>query len=427
MDDSILHKLLIIGSVWPEPSSSAAGQRMLQIMECFQRDGWKITFTSAAAKGDRAVDFSSGNIETQLIKINDSSANEFLKILQPDAVLFDRFITEEQFGWRVAEYCPDTLRILDTEDLHCLRRARRKALNEGRDFFPRDLLLEETTKREVAGIFRCDLSLIISEYEYQLLTDLFPIDERLLHYLPLLFEPVDECIIQSWPEFEERRHFVTIGNFRHQPNWDSIHYLNQSIWPGIRGHLPDAEMHIYGAYPPKKAKSLNQPENGFYIEGQIDGAKKVVQQARVLLAPLRFGAGLKGKLTEAMRCGTPSVTTPIGAEGLQSDMRWSGFVEKKPKKFIDAAVKLYSQKSLWEKAQRRGIEIINKRFAKESFQPALMKRIKKVQQALSDHRCQNFIGSMLMHHTTAGTKYMARWIEAKKAADAGRETGNGMN
>jgi glycosyltransferase involved in cell wall biosynthesis len=172
-------------------------------------------------------------------------------------------------------------------------------------------------------------------------------------------------------------------------------------------------MHIYGAYPPKKATNMHQPDNRFFIDGQIDDAKKAVQRARVLLAPLRFGAGLKGKLTEAMQCGTPNVTTPIGAEGLQGGMKWGGFIEENPKKFAEAAVKLYSQKPCWEKAQCRGVEIINKRFAKELFQPALLERIKKVRQNLNNHRSQNFIGSMLMHHTAASTKYMARWIEAK--------------
>src|SRR5699024_7195355 len=117
---------------------------------------------------------------------------------------FDRFITEEQFGWRVAEQCPQTLRILDTEDLHCLRRARKKAINEERSFAPEDLLNEETAKREIASIFRCDLSLVISEYELKLLQDLFKIDKTLLHYLPFMLDPIGKDTVRSWPAFDER-------------------------------------------------------------------------------------------------------------------------------------------------------------------------------------------------------------------------------
>jgi glycosyltransferase involved in cell wall biosynthesis len=412
MNDPQSSKLLIIGSVWPEPTSSAAGQRMLQLMDCFQQEGWEITFASAAAKGERAVNFDS-SVRTYTLQMNDSDADHFLNELNPDAVLFDRFITEEQFGWRVAEQCPQALRILDTEDLHCLRRSRKKALDEGRRFVPQDLLRDETARREIASIYRCDLSLIISEYEYQLLIDLFDVGKRLLLYLPFLFEQIEENTIQSWPVFEERRHFVTIGNFRHQPNWDSVHYLYQTVWPEIRRELPDAGMHVYGAYPSQKVKSLHQPEQGFYIEGQVTDARKAVSRARVLLAPLRFGAGLKGKLTEAMQCGTPSVTTPVGAEGINGEMEWSGIIAEKPDGFAEAAVKLYRKKSLWQKAQRQGIEIINRRFNKSLFSKQLMHQISKLQNQLASHRRQNFIGSMLMYHITASTKYMARWIEEK--------------
>jgi len=415
MNDSQTQKLLIIGSVWPEPESSAAGQRMMQLIDCFHSAGWDIAFASSAAKGRYSVDFSARNIQSFPIKINDPAVDEFLAEIKPDAVLFDRFITEEQFGWRVAEQCPDALRILDTEDLHFLRRARKKALNEGRSCTDEDLLREETAKREIASIFRSDLSLIISGYEYQLLRNPFRVDEALLIETPFMMDPIDDKKIQAWPAYEERRHFVTIGNFRHAPNWDAVQYLEQSIWPLIHEELPEADLHIYGAYPSKKAKALHQPERGFFIEGRVENAKKVVRQARVCLAPLRFGAGLKGKLTEAMQCGTPSVTTPIGAEGMVGDMKWSGIIAEGPENLARAAIKMYSEKSLWEKARQQGVKIINRRFDKNRIGTDLIGRVEEIRRNIEKHRLQNFTGAMLLYHTTASTKYMAKWIEAKNA------------
>lgn len=116
--------LLIIGFVWPEPNSSAAGGRMLQLITQFQQQGFSITFACPAMDSDFMADLSSLNIDKKSIALNCSSFDTFIRELNPAVVLFDRFMIEEQFGWRVAENCPDALRILDTEDLHCLRLAR---------------------------------------------------------------------------------------------------------------------------------------------------------------------------------------------------------------------------------------------------------------------------------------------------------------
>lgn len=406
-------KLLIIGYVWPEPGSSAAGSRMIQLISLFREHGWQITFASSAAESEHAEDLKTLGIEQVSININDSGFDDFLSELRPDAVLFDRFVVEEQFGWRVAEYCPSALRILDTEDLHCLRRARKKAMGKNQEFEQEDLLADEVAKREVASIYRCDLSLIISEFEMNLLTHLFGVDEALLHYLPFILDPISEKETHQWPTFEERKHFMTIGNFRHSPNWDSVQYLRAEIWPRVRAKLPNAELHIYGAYPSQKVTYLHHPQNGFYIEGRATDARAVIRQARVMLAPLRFGAGLKGKLIEAIQCGTPSITTAIGAEGIQGELPWGGAVADEPEAIAKAAVQLYSIKTKWQQAQQRGVIILNQRFGDIDFTAGFMERIRKIGDHLNEHRRSNFTGSMLLHHTVASTRYMAKWIEAK--------------
>ena len=112
-----IQTLLIIGFVWPEPNSSAAGGRMLQLIAQFQQQGYAITFASPAMDSDFMVDLASLNVDKKSIALNCTSFDVFVKELNPTVVLFDRFMIEEQFGWRVAENCPDALRILDTEDL----------------------------------------------------------------------------------------------------------------------------------------------------------------------------------------------------------------------------------------------------------------------------------------------------------------------
>lgn len=430
-------QLLILGTVFPEPNSSAAGSRMMQLLELFLQHSWKTTIASAAAESEFAVDLSEIGVKQVSVKLNDASFDDLVRELNPQIVLFDRFMTEEQFGWRVAENCPNALRILDTEDLHCLRHARHEASKQNREFQASDLF-NELAKREIASIYRCDLSLIISEYEMQVLKTTFNVDEALLHYLPFMLEPLttpnpsfqggeyrfEQTADQraSSPPFrggvrggafEERQHFVTIGNFLHPPNWDAVQYLKKDIWPLIRKQLPEAEMHVYGAYCADKHRQLHSEKDGFLIKGRAESAAEVISQARVLLAPLRFGAGLKGKLVEAMQCGTPSVTTSIGAEAMHGRLSWSGMVTDSPEEIAQAAVRLYTDKAAWTIAQQNGIAIIDQVYPKKTLGNAFMQRLEDLRSGLEMHRQQNFIGSMLMHHTMRSTEFMSRWIEAK--------------
>lgn len=127
-------ELLVIGFVWPEPKSSAAGSRMLQVIEQFQNQDYTITFASAAKTSQNTFDLASIGVHLQGIHLNDTSFDVFISQLNPDVVLFDRFMTEEQYGWRVAEQCPKALRVLDTEDFHGLRKAREQALKKMKTF-----------------------------------------------------------------------------------------------------------------------------------------------------------------------------------------------------------------------------------------------------------------------------------------------------
>lgn len=387
----------------------------MQLISLFQSQGWKVTFASSATETKYSADLRSHDIDCISIQINDSSFNEVINKIDPTIVLFDRFVTEEQFGWRVAEHCPDAIRILDTEDLHCLRRAREKAVKEGRNFSKKDLLSAKDAKREIASIYRSDLTLMISEVEMDLLQNVFHVDSQLLHYLPFLLDPIDEADQQAWPDFEARNHFVTIGNFQHSPNFDSVCYLKDEIWPRISQQLPNAELHIYGSYLNQQAEQLHNPREKFYIEGRAEDAIEVVSQAKVLLAPLRFGAGLKGKLVEAMQCGTPSVTTDIGAEGINGTLQWGGKIENNAEEISSAAIELFANKNMWHKAQNGGIRIINERFARYKFETDFINRINQICQNVQKYRSENFTGQMLMHHTMASTEYMARWIEAKNS------------
>ena len=395
-----------------EPNSSAAGSRMLQLIETFQSENWKVTYASTANSSDNALDLSHLGIESTTIQLNDSSFDDFLVALNPDIVVFDRFLIEEQFGWRVAEILPNTMRILDAEDLHCLRKAREIALKNNSLFNEKDILKTDLAKREIASILRCDLSLIISTYEIKLLTDLFKIDNDILHYLPFLLDKITNKEIDNLPTFEERQHFYFIGNFLHQPNYDAVLYLKKEIWPSISKQLPKAELHIFGAYPSQKITQLNNTKERLIIKGKLADIE-LLKNYRICLAPLRFGAGIKGKLVEAMQFGTPSITTTIGAESMYGELAWNGFITDKPSDFSSRAVAIYQDKNLWKEKQINGFKIINTIYQKSFYETVFIQLIKKIQVNLPQHRLQNFLGELLQHHTLKSTKYMSKWIEEK--------------
>ena len=405
-----MHSLLIIGQTFPEPTTTAAGGRMLQLIEMFISHGYGITFASSASSSEKSFNLDSIGVATQQIAINDSSFDDFVRQLNPTLVLFDRFITEEQFAWRVTQSCPKALKILDTEDLHFLRKARQQALKNATDVKDSNLFTE-TAKREIASILRCDLSLIISEFEMKLLTDTFAVPKEILYYLPFMVTKLPDS--SNFPEFEQRTNFMTIGNLLHGPNVDSVLYLKKEIWPLIKKQLPQAELYIYGNYAPQHILELHNQKQGFYIMGWADSVAHVMQKARVCLAPLRFGAGLKGKLLDAMLYGTPGVTTSIGAEGMYGDLPMPGVIADTPERFAEHSVAIYSNKIKWQENAQRGFEIIKERYNSKAISRDFMTRLDALKTNLKLHRQAHFIGQILQHQSLQASKYLSKWIEEK--------------
>jgi len=402
-------KLLVIGLVWPEPASSAAGTRMVQLVDLFLADGYQVTFASAASKSDFSYDFSHTSVLEKEIKLNDESFNTFLKALNPDIVMFDRFMIEEQYGWRVQQECPNAFRILDTEDLHFLRQARQQSTKKQETLN----LFSDIAKREIAAILRCDLSLIISEVEIKLLEEQFKIAPDLLHYLPFLAQKITAANIQKWVPFAERANFVFIGNFLHEPNWYTVQTLKTKVWPLLRKKLPEASLNIYGAYPSQRVLQLENKAERFFIKGRAANAQETIARHKILLAPIQFGAGVKGKFIDAMLTGTPSVTTTVGAEAMKGDLLWHGIIEDDLSTFAELAAQLYQNEAEWQLAQQHGVQIINERYTATAFADSFMQKVHELLPDLIRHRQNNFFGQILNHHTAQSTKYMSLWIEEK--------------
>ncbi len=399
---------VIIGYVWPEPVSSAAGIRTLQLIKALQAlTNWKIFFLSPSKENSFSEALRNIGISTHCINANDPAFDTLIQSLNPSYVIFDRFVLEEQFGWRVKEQCPNAVRIIDTQDLHSLRRTREKAFLENTeiDFFTDDAY------REIASLYRSDSSLIISDFERKLLAGKFKVPSSLLYCLPFFYE---NKIQNPDLSFSDRRNFIFLGNYRHAPNHDAALWLCEEIWPKIFAKNPAAELHLYGAYAPKNISALHNPKKGIHFMGHAEDQYKTLAKYRVNLAPLRFGAGLKGKIADGWLMRTPCVSTSIGTEGMgYEENHWGGLLADGTDSFVAAATALYEEEMLWKKCSNQSEQLIQNLFSFSQIAAPFIEHLKQLKENLQKQRSNNFIGQMLWHHTLQSTKYMSRWIEEK--------------
>ncbi|GJP69124.1 hypothetical protein CLOP_g25747 [Closterium sp. NIES-67] len=372
-------------------------------------------------------------------------AAEFLAVLdavQPTIAVFDRFTTEEAFSFRLRERCPDCLLVLDTQDLHFLRANRQRVVSEGGSIVDALHHVPDTSSRELlrelAAMHRCDLTLLCSEAELSLLTRCYAFPPHKLALASFFYDT--DATYPSSTASSPRHHFTTVGTFRHAPNVDAVSWLATHIWPAIRAQLPMAECHVYGSYTTAAISSLNDPSSGFLIRGHAPSLH-VLASYRVLLAPLRFGAGIKGKILDSWLYGTPVVTTPIGGEGMggrgggeggkaegeevngeaggvggwSGGQQWGGLCgAEDAESFVADAVRLYCDQQLWATCQSAGRAILHQQFGMPRNGPALLASLAAAKSNMGDHRLRDYTAAILWHDSNRATEYFSRWIELKE-------------
>jgi hypothetical protein len=401
--------LLLIAKNWPEPNSTAAGRRTLDLLSLFQAQGWEVHVASAAEFTPFQHDLSELSFTAHKVILNDRSFDAFISRLHPSLVIYDRFVTEEQFGWRVRQTIPSAMTLLDTSDLHCLRHAREQVVKKSAEFN----LNNDIALREIAAIVRCDFTLMISRVEIDLLTSHFQLPSELLGYLPFLVSPED---VSPSPSFAQRQHCVMIGGFKHEPNRDATRWLKTVIWPQMQKHLPpNTEMHVYGAYADHAMNQLNNPKQRFFIKGRAEHSLETLSRYRLNLAPLRFGAGQKGKILEGWLSGTATLANSVAMESMATKTQLVYDLPDSPEDFATLANSLYNDEVQWQKAVQNGFGLLRENFDQDRFGNPVIKKIENIHSALDQHRARNFWGQMLWQNQFKAHEFMSRWIELKNA------------
>lgn len=403
-------KILIIGKVWPEPVSSAAGKRMKQLISFLQERG-TVYFACASSFTGNEINLEAIGVKPVSIELNNDAVNEFFAELQPDVVVYDRFITEEQYGWRILEHCPEALRILNTEDLHFLRNTRKDWVKKN-DAMAEDIselsFRNDVTMRELASIYRCDITLLVSSFEIQLLQDQMNVPSEMLMYLPLFAEEKEKV------NYSATKDFLFVGNFLHEPNADAVKMLVQNgIWERIHQQLPQAKLYIAGAYPSQQFLQMHNPQKGIHVLGHVKDLKELYRKSRIALAPLRFGAGIKGKILESMEYGVPFVSTSIGFEGMNLENLESRCLAQNWDEFVAKAVQIYQSETDWNKVQKEEATILQEKFSLPNWKITFLTQFDYYLLNYKNKRAENYFSQLIQHHSVMSTRYLSKWIMEK--------------
>ena len=161
--------------------------------------------------------------------------------------------------------------------------------------------------------------------------------------------------------FSQRRDLFFAGNFAHRPNADGVKYFLEYVFPLLTKALPDVEFHVAGSSPPPDIQAL--ASNQVHVMGFVPDIEPFFTNSRVFVAPLRFGAGVKGKIGDALSHGLPVVTTSIGAKGMGFENGFQVMIADDPESFAAAVVRLYKDEELWERLAQNGYAHIEQHFS----------------------------------------------------------------
>lgn len=251
----------------------------------------------------------------------------------------------------VRRYCPQAKVLFNTADLHYLRLQRQAKIEQS------NLLAKQAEKvkaTELEIMKKSDCTIVVSSDEQKfILNEDSKINVRLIQLL------MDVPGKKS--SFAKRDGIVFVGSYQHTPNEDAVLYFAEKIWPLVKQQIPDITFHIIGGNPPPSIQAL--ASNDIKLAGYVPDLTDYFERCRLSIAPLRYGAGVKGKVGMSLAHGLPCVATPIAAEGMNLAHEENIFVAQNEQHFADGIVKLYSDETLWEKISNNGLQFVENTYS----------------------------------------------------------------
>lgn len=356
---AVLHRaqrqVLIIDALTPTPGHDSGSLRMVNLMQLLREEGAHVVFLPAnrAHAGADTTLLQQRGVEAWHAPFA-RRAPAWLREhgSRFDTVLLCRHYVASEFLPLVRKHAPQARVVFDTIDLHYLRERR------GAELAGDDALLraaQRTRELELDVIARSDVTVVVSATERELLaTDAPGARVEIVSNLHRLPEP--------GPGFAQRRDLVFVGGFRHPPNVDAVLWFVRECFGPIREALPDVEFHCIGGHVPGEVAALARVQ-GVRVHGHVPDIDPYMRGCRIALAPLRYGAGVKGKVNLSMAHGQPVVATPVAVEGMHLVDGQDVLVAGAPDAFADAVVRLYRDQALWQRLAEAGRDNVQRHFS----------------------------------------------------------------
>jgi GT2 family glycosyltransferase len=355
-------RMLVIDACMLTPDQDAGSQRMQAMLEIATSLRCKVTFVAAnlehrepyvSALTQQGVEVLFHPYVRSIADLVMRRGSEF------DVIMLSRHYVAGPHIDTIRKAAPRALIVFDTVDLHFLREERLAALEGGR---AAALAARTRRKEELALIAKADVTLVVSPVERDVLAQLLP--DACVMLLSTIHEPAPH--VAPW---DARRGLLFIGGFQHPPNVDAMLWYAREILPHVRKRLPGVSTYVIGSRLTPAIEALAADDVA--IEGYVPDIGPYLDGCRVSIAPLRYGAGVKGKINTAMSHGLPVVATTPSVEGMHLVDGRDVLVADDPEAFAVSVARVYDDRALWERLSAGGRENVARYFSRDAARAAL--------------------------------------------------------
>jgi glycosyltransferase involved in cell wall biosynthesis len=356
-DHRLKGRVLIIDAYTPEPDQDSGSVRLCYLMDCLAQLGYGVTFM--ADNRAHAGRYTTGLQQAGVEVVYDPWVNSLQGFFaergnQFNYIMISRHYVASNYQALLRRHCPRAKFIFDTVDLHYLREERMAELENS---LPLKHTAAQTRRSELSVINAADATIVVSPVEKIVLQEAAP--GASVHVISNIHEAEG-----SQRSFSERKDIFFVGGFQHPPNIDAAKWFVGSIWPLVRRQLPDIEFHLIGSKAPEQVRALNG--NGVRFHGFVKTLDPWLDGCRLAVAPIRYGAGIKGKVNLSMSRGQPVVATPMAVEGMFAQSGRDVLVAETAEEFAAAVVRLYQDEDLWNRVSAAGLENVRQYFSIET-------------------------------------------------------------
>ncbi len=349
--------VLVIDHHLPKPDQDSGSLRMFQILKLLRQLGHRVAFIpdNLANETPYAAELQKRGIQVvhypYVKKVRDYLIAHGPEL---DVVVLSRCDFARKHTADVRRHAPQSRIIFDTVDLHHVREGGEAELTGDLEMHRN---AQEKRELEYQAVEQADETWVVSPLEQRLLQESFPAKS-----IQLVSNIVD--IPGSKMRFSSRRDYLFIGGFQHRPNIDAVLFFVQKIYPLVRQHLPDAKFYVLGGKVPPEIAALATER--IIIAGPQKDVRPFFDRMKLSIAPLRFGAGVKGKINQSMAFGVPVVATSRAVDGMGLRDREEVLIADEPDAFARAVIELYQSEELWTRLSANGIKKTRELYSPET-------------------------------------------------------------